>query len=140
MEAITKWNKWANAHTNIGLDALRIALGAFLFYKGIYFIDQSEYLLQVLSPINQDEAAMFLAHYVAPAHLVGGLFVVLGFLTRLSCLLQLPILVGAVLVNFIGAFEAIEFTQSFVALILCSGFVFYGSGKHSVDYNMQLQV
>ena len=34
-------NKWANAHTNYGLDIIRIALGFFLIYKGASFITHS---------------------------------------------------------------------------------------------------
>ncbi len=140
MEAIVKWNKWANAHTNFGIDALRIGLGAFLFYKGIFFLDQTDYILTLLSPVDQEGAFMFIAHYVAPAHLVGGLFIAMGFLTRISVLFQLPVLLGAVLVNFVGYMEPINLFQSLAALLLCGAFAFYGSGKHSMDYKMQLNV
>ena len=38
MGRIKSWNKWANAHTYLPIDILRICLGICLFIKGIDFI------------------------------------------------------------------------------------------------------
>jgi uncharacterized membrane protein YphA (DoxX/SURF4 family) len=35
-------------------------------------------------------------HYTAGAHILGGIFLALGVMTRLACLIQIPILLGAV--------------------------------------------
>jgi putative oxidoreductase len=42
---------------------------------------------------------MFQVHYIASAHFLGGILIVFGLLTRWAILAQLPILIGAVLIN-----------------------------------------
>jgi putative oxidoreductase len=140
MELVVKLNKWANSHTNIGVDILRLGFGAFIFYKGMYFMTTSNYLVSVMQPLDYDAATMFVAHYVAPAHLCGGLFIAIGLLTRIAAIVQLPVLAGAILVNFFGNMDATNLTQASVAFLLCLFFVIYGSGKHSVDYSMKLNL
>ncbi len=44
-------NKWANAHTNLWLDALRIALGVFFIFKGAYFITNSREFEDLIAPL-----------------------------------------------------------------------------------------
>lgn len=41
MGTIKTLNKWANAHTYYPLDILRIALGIFLFMKGVHFVSST---------------------------------------------------------------------------------------------------
>lgn len=139
MEAIKKLNKWANARTNIGFDLLRIAIGVFFFIKGIQFVDQTALLVELIRPVNPNSIGLFIAHYVAMAHFAGGMLIAFGLLTRLSCLVQIPIVVGAVLVNFTGVMDWSNLTQASLALIVTVFFVIYGSGKHSVDYALKLQ-
>ena len=98
-------NKWANAHTYYPLDILRIALGVFIFIKGISFVAQSQILIDLFEPLQGYGGAMLAIHYVAPAHLVGGLLIAFGLLTRWAIVAQLPILLGAILINFMGDFN-----------------------------------
>ncbi len=139
MGIIKKLNKWANAHTYYPLDILRIALGIFLFYKGINFIANSEILIELIKPLKNYAGGMLTIHYVAPAHLIGGILIFFGLLTRWAIIAQLPILIGAVLINFLGEMDTSNLLLSSVVLLLCLFFLFYGSGKHSVDYNMKMQ-
>lgn len=139
MGIIKSLNKWANAHTYYPLDILRFALGIFLFYKGIDFISNSEILFELIKPLKSFAGAMLTIHYVAPAHLVGGILIFFGLLTRWAIIAQLPILIGAVLINFLGEMNTTNLLLSSVILILCIFFLFYGSGKHSVDYNMKME-
>lgn len=140
MEAITKLNKWANAHTNYGFDLLRMLLGSFLVYKGINFMTQTELIIDVINPVGTFGLTMILVHYIAMAHLVGGLLIILGLLTRASIIFQLPILLSAVLLNFIGEMVVVNLLQALAALALSVFFLMYGSGKHSVDYQLKLGV
>ncbi|MCT4624640.1 MAG: DoxX family protein [Schleiferiaceae bacterium] len=140
MKTITQLNKWANAHTNYGTDALRVFLGAFLFIKGIDFINQTESLVQIISPIDTYGSSMLLVHYIALGHMLGGLLIMLGFLTRLSIIVQLPILLGAVIINFVGDMIPGNLWQAIIALLAAVFFLFYGSGKHSLDYNFKLEM
>lgn len=138
MGAIIKLNKWANAHTNIGFDALRVLLGSFLFYKGIDFMAHTERIISVLNPVDTFGWTMIIVHYITMTHLVGGILIVIGLLTRLSIALQLPILISAVLLNFVGDMVVINLIQASAALMLSVFFLIYGSGKHSVDYTLKM--
>ena len=40
MNSVKDLNKWANAHTYLTLDLVRVALGVFLFMKGILFYNK----------------------------------------------------------------------------------------------------
>ena len=132
-------NKWANAHTNYGFDILRIALGVFLVYKGATFITNSRDFEDLISPLSNFMGGMLTFHYIAAAHIMGGVMIIFGLLTRWAIIAQLPILFGAVLVNFIGEFNASNLLLSGLALTLSLFFLFYGGGKHSADYYFKME-
>jgi putative oxidoreductase len=132
-------NKWANAHTNYGLDILRVALGIFLIYKGASFITNSRSFEDLISPLSNFMGGMLTFHYIAAAHIMGGVMIIFGLLTRWAIIAQLPILFGAVLVNFIGEFNTINLLLSLVTLALSLFFLFFGGGKHSADYYFKME-
>jgi putative oxidoreductase len=132
-------NKWANAHTYYVLDLLRIALGIFLFIKGTSFIQNSQYLIDLLTPLEYLKGGMLTFHYIAAAHIMGGIMIAVGLLTRWAIIAQLPILVGAVIINFVGALDMGNLTIATVTLLACLFFLFYGGGKHSADYFFKMQ-
>lgn len=138
MNTIVRMNKWANAHTSIGLDVLRIALGVFLFWKGIQFAGQTRELAHLIAPDNKDASIMIIAHYIAMSHFAGGILVAFGLLTRLSLAFQYPVLIGAVIINFTGTMDVLSLTQAIAALLVASFFLVVGSGKHSVDYTLKM--
>lgn len=141
MKNVVQLNKWANAHTTVYIDVLRVATGLFLLLKGAHFANQSQDLTEILGTMGTSVGASFiLVHYVAMSHLVGGLFICIGLLTRLSLCVQLPILVGAVAVNFIGVMNVENLIQASSILFLSIFFLFYGSGKHSADYSLKLNM
>lgn len=139
MIKVKQLNKWANAHTYLTLDLARIALGVFLFTKGIYFITNIQYLVDLISPIDRIGGGMFLIHYIAPAHMIGGIMIVFGLLTRWAIIAQLPILIGAIIVNFMGEMHSQNLLLALFILASCMFFLFYGSGKHSADYYFKMQ-
>lgn len=138
MDSVKKMNKWANAHTHYSVDFVRIVLGVFLFFKGVSFITDTQYLADLVSPIDRFGGGMILIHYIASAHIVGGVMIVFGLLTRWSIIAQLPILIGAVLVNFIGVMHLQNLFLSSVTLLICVFFLIYGSGKNSADYYFKM--
>jgi len=140
MQILHKLNKWANSHTNILFDVIRIAFGVFLFIKGIQFSTYTDELVAIVAPSMSTMGTMFIVHYVAMAHLTGGLFIVLGMLTRLTIIIQIPILIGAFLINFSGEMVLGNLFQAIIALLLAIFFTIYGSGRHSVDYNLKLNM
>lgn len=136
---IKNLNKWANSHTSYPIDILRIALGVFLFLKGVSFIKDSHKLIDLLSPLGNFDGGMLVYHYVAAAHIMGGVMIVFGLLTRWAIWAQLPILIGAVLINFVGPLVVSNLIISIITLIVCLFFLVYGSGKHSADYYFKME-
>jgi putative oxidoreductase len=139
MGKIKSLNKWANRHTYWPLDVLRMALGVFLFIKGINFMSDSQVLLDLFSPFKNMAGAMIIIHYVAPAHFIGGILIFFGLLTRWAIIAQLPILIGAVIINFVGEMNTYNLLISSIILLGCVFFMLYGSGKHSADYYFKMQ-
>lgn len=139
MGTIKSLNKWANAHTYLPLDLLRIALGVFLFIKGVNFMSDSEILMNLFKPFNSMTGVMLIVHYVAPAHFVGGTLIAFGLLTRWAILAQIPILIGAVVINFAGEMIINNLIMASITLLVSIFFIFYGSGRHSADYYLKMQ-
>ncbi|NKI27186.1 DoxX family protein [Arenibacter sp. 6A1] len=139
MDTIKSLNKWANAHTYYPLDLLRVALGVFLFIKGIQFMSNPIEMAEIFRPFQNMPMGIWIMHYVAPAHFIGGFLLVIGLLTRLTVLAQLPILVGAILVNFFGEMNVNNLLLASITFLVCVFFLFYGSGKHSADYYLKMQ-
>ncbi len=139
MDTVKKLNKWANAHTSYPVDLMRIGLGIFLFYKGTGFLTNSQYLLDLFEPFNNFGGAMIVIHYVAFAHLLGGLLIAIGLLTRWSILAQLPILLGAIVINFVGEMHFNNLVLASICLLVSLFFLVFGSGKHSADYFFKME-
>lgn len=139
METIKTLNKWANRHTYYLLDLLRVALGVFLFIKGINFISSTETLVQLIEPFQNMAGSMIVLHYIAPAHFIGGILIACGLLTRWAIIAQIPILIGAIAINFIGDMNVNNLLMANITLLVCAFFLLYGSGKHSLDYYFKMQ-
>jgi|SRR6478672_13628285 len=139
MDTVKSLNKWANRHTSYPIDLLRIALGAFLFFKGTTFITGSQDVADAFSPFANFEGGMFILTYVAAAHIMGGIMIAVGLLTRWAIWAQLPILVGAVVISAFGYATTANLLMAIITLIVCVFFLFYGSGRHSADYYFKMQ-
>jgi len=140
METIRTLNKWANSHMSLFMDAIRMLLGIFLFVKGIQFQGQTELLVGLIQPQDPSMAVMGLAHYVAMAHLAGGVLIFFGLITRLALLIQLPIFIGAVFINVINDAESFIMAQALFGLIASVIFIIYGSGRFSADYRLKMKM
>ncbi|WP_395044513.1 DoxX family protein [Flavobacterium sp.] len=139
MEATIKArNKWANAHTSYWLDALRIILGTFLIYKGISFITNTVEFDGIVSSTEYFNGGMISFHYISAAHIMGGIMIIFGLLTRWAILAQLPILFGAVIINFFGELNSNNLTLATLTLAISLFFLYFGSGKHSADYYFKM--
>ena len=103
MTNIERIENWGNTHHPKWVDVIRIALGIFLCYKGIDFL-RNMGIVNDLIANNLSYGAFFtvmLGHYIVFAHILGGIFLAIGAFTRFACLIQIPILIGAVIfVNF----------------------------------------
>lgn len=132
-------NKWANAHSTFWFDAIRIALGFFLIYKGASFISNNRDFEDLIAPASNFMGGMLTFHYIAAAHIMGGIMIVFGLLTRWALIAQLPILVGAVLLNFIGEMNVTNLIIALITLAVSIFYTVYGSGKHSADYFFKME-
>jgi len=129
---------WIAEHPDVFADLVRIYLGIGLFAKGLYIMEHREAFLGFVA--GSPNIPMFMttaAHYVIPAHFVGGVLLGIGLLTRIAALAQLPPLLGAIFYAFLPTFSMLEMRQSleFTALVT---FLFaligvFGPGRLSVE-------
>lgn len=114
----------------------RIIVGVVLLVKGILFVSNSEQLEQMILSSNFAAGVRFLTAYVTFAHLFGGVFIIIGLLTRIAALLQIPVLLGAVFLvlpwqlHITGVDELI---LSITVLGLLLFILWNGSGKFSME-------
>ncbi len=139
MGRIKTLNKWANAHTYIPLDLLRVTLGVFLIVKGVEFMSNPAEMAVVMEPFKEWPASWIILHYIPFAHFVGGFFIIVGLLTRWAVLIQFPLLIGAILTNFLGEMNQTNLVLAIITLVVCLFFLVYGSGKRSADYYLKMQ-
>jgi putative oxidoreductase len=138
MSVITDVERWGNSHRPGFLDIFRIALGIFITYKGLYFITHMNELQMTTQGINLWFAGAAISHYVIFAHILGGPLIVFGLFTRVACMIQLPILLGAVImVNYPKGFLSVgNHMELEISLIVLAGllvFMLFGAGRFSID-------
>lgn len=131
---------WLEEHRDWAIEFLRMGLGAILIQKGLYFMQHMDQLLALAGLPHSMWISGLFAHYIVVTHVVGGIFLLLGLVTRVSAAIQLPVLAGAVVVLYrsdglSAAGSTLEFT--FLVLLLTIMFLFYGGGKISVDAFLQ---
>ena len=137
--SVKSLNKWANAHSTVWFNSIRILLGVFLVYKGSYFISNSREFEDLIAPASNFLGGMLTFHYIASAHIMGGIMIIFGLLTRWALIAQLPILLGAFLINFIGDMNTVNLLVSFITLSASVFYTIYGSGKYSADYYFKME-
>ena len=122
----------------VWLTGLRIILGFILSYKGIVFISNTALLETLIERSGVGvftQNAQIFSFIVAYLSLLCGLFIASGLWTRISSIIQIPILIIAVfMVNLKGLGEnGMELFLSIITLILLIVFAIKGSGTHSAD-------
>ena len=138
MNIFTKIEGWGNAHRPGFLDIFRIALGIFITYKGFNFLGNLDELKLSIQGITMNYVGVSIAHYVVFAHVLCGPLIAFGLWTRIMCAVQLPLLVGAVLLvnapkGFLSVGNHMELEVSIVVLIGLIVFMVFGAGKFSID-------
>ena len=138
MNLVHRIENWGDTHHPKIIDIVRIALGGFLLFKGIAFMNNTEYLKALIENQNTVDISpgvlMALVYYVTFAHMVGGILIGLGILTRFGCIIQIPIVLGAIFLS--GIFQdAINYMvwPSVAALVALVIFLVLGSGPWSLD-------
>lgn len=130
---------WADSRRELWLDCVRIYLGIGLLVRGMMlFSPQPHALVADLSTSGAPWAlSAGLLHYVMLAHLVGGVLLAVGLLTRLAALVQVPVLVGAVFFvhwneGLLSLGQSLEFSA--LVLVLLCVFTVSGAGRLSLDH------
>lgn len=129
---------WIDQRRDWCFDLMRIYLGIGLLVKGIYFLWQPDYVASlVMVAGNYSAWNTLVVHYVAMAHIAGGLLMAIGMVSRVGAAIQLPVLFGAVFLIHLkeGLFakdQSLEFS-ALVLFLLCL-VTAYGSGTLSIDY------
>lgn len=131
MNVVQRVEHWGDTHHPLWLDIVRILLGAFLCYKGADFLMNMGRMLDLLGSRMSfgSFSMMLMSNYVAFAHMLGGILLFMGVLTRFACLIQIPILLGAVFfidTTFYRPFS--EVVLSIAVLLLLILFLVVGNG------------
>ena len=121
------------------LTLLRIILGIIILYKGFIFFKNSvlvESLLKNNSFQMIDKNSETIAFIITYINLLGGFFILIGLFTRWMCIIQIPILLGAIF--FVQDMASASFTNtelllSIAVLVLLILFAIKGSGALSAD-------
>ena len=132
-------SRYLEKNGDLFFELVRIYLGLGLFAKGVYFAGHIGSALKLLEQGQLQTATVLLAHYVALAHLVGGLLVAAGLLTRWAAGVQVPILVGAVFaVHFReGLFASQNLEFALLVLFLLVLTTVHGGGRLSADWALE---
>jgi putative oxidoreductase len=99
MNLVQRVEHWGDTHHPRWLDIVRIGLGIFLCFKGVEFLNNMGGMLNLMTSKMSfgSFTSVLMSNYIAFAHILGGILLVLGVLTRFACLIQLPILLGAII-------------------------------------------
>ena len=132
MQQIKLLINWFNTNSDYAFPLIRIFLGIALLLRGIVLFVNPESITQ-LEGANQFYWSF---SYVIIMHIVGGLFLTIGFWTRFASLLQIPVLFGAVF--FVHLKEGLvkveqSFELSVLVLVLLLIFFLFGGGALSID-------
>ncbi len=124
------------ADRHLVLDAVRVYLGAGLFFRGLVLLLTDTGIQQFANGVPPSLTTTGLAAYVIAAHIVGGAFLTIGLYTRPAALIQLPVLAGAVVFvhwqdGLLSANQSLEFSA--LVLFLLTLVLLFGGGAWSLD-------
>jgi uncharacterized membrane protein YphA (DoxX/SURF4 family) len=134
MPILKQLDKWSITHPRLLL-LLRVALGIALTSKGISFMSDMVSLRTLLAESGFNFLPDWITLVITWIHLLCGFLITIGLFTRVSALIQIPILIGAVFINAPEGFftTGSELTYSLLVLVLLVFFLFEGGGELSLD-------
>ena len=142
MSTLQQIRTWSATHHPRWLVIVRIALGLFLFSKGINFMRDSQMLERLIygGQSLSENSTHWLPIFITWIHLLGGFLIMVGLMTRFMALIQIPILIGAII--FIngqrgGFAPESELGLAILTLLLVIFFLIEGSGPISLDAYFQ---
>jgi uncharacterized membrane protein YphA (DoxX/SURF4 family) len=145
MNLLQRLEYWGDRHHPRWMDIVRIALGIFLVYKGVDFIGHMSDVVSVMYADTSTAPFFYIlvGHYAAAAHILGGIFLILGVMTRLACVIQLPVMLGAIF--FLSTNKEMlrpysELFLSILVLLLLIYFLIAGNGPWSIKMEEEKKV
>jgi putative oxidoreductase len=137
MNLLQRIEHWGDTHHPAWMDIVRIALGIFLVYKGVDYLYHMSDLISLMEGQTSfgDFTYVLAGHYAVFAHILGGILLIFGVLTRFACIIQIPVLLGAIF--FLSTNKDMlrpysELLLSIVVLLLLIYFLVAGNGPWSV--------
>ncbi len=130
--------RWVVTNREVAFDLVRIYLGLGLVVRGFVFGTNPAAYYGLVDMANPAFGVMVIAHFVAIAHIAGGLLLMVGLLTRIAALVQIPILFVAVFFvhageGLVGPTQGLEFAA--LVLVLLVAYAIYGAGPLSLDHH-----
>ena len=132
MTLINKLDGWSEKHDSTWFDVLRMALGIALIVKGFVFMANIPELYNTLQT-DFGTASTTAAFFIVAIHLFAGLLILIGLATRFACVIQIPILFGAIIFIDLNGTPT-EFISPLIVFALLLFFTVKGSGKFSTYY------
>ena len=138
MNMPNKISAWDDKHPFLFL-ILRVILGLILMIRGIYYLTTIQPLYRLIrgSSLSELNLNMPIALFICWVHILGGTFIILGLLTRISVWAQIPIILGAIFFINLNSGLSVSFTElllSIFVLILLILFALTGGGRISMDH------
>ena len=131
---------WSGKNIPHWVVTVRVVLGVCLIYKGYDFLQHKDQLDTFFAETNMIKNFIWMIKLLPWIHIIGGLMILVGLLTRFMCLIQIPIVLGAVV--FVNVRSGLaegasgaesELPFSFLILVLVIVFVIEGGGYLSLD-------
>ncbi len=136
MYLLHKIDVWSEKHHPLWLDFFRVLLGTVLVWQALFFLANKNAVVQVVDQYGFGFYTMTAAHAIIGIHLVGGVLIFFGLLTRFAAAIQLPVLLCNIIFvvipkGFMSIRPEAELTVFVFALVIL--FLFEGSGHFSLD-------
>ena len=113
---------------------LRVILGGALFVKGVDFIRNKVILRQIISETDALEKFPILEATIPWIHILGGVMIIIGLYTRLVIFIQIPLVVGAIIILLNtknASFYSIEMVFAVTILLMLLICLKFGDGFYS---------
>ncbi len=132
MKIFNKIVEWFNSNHDLAYSLIRIILGVALFVRGLILLSDPA----AISELAGQNKLYWWFSYITIIHIIAGLLLTFGLLTRIAALLQIPILVGAVFFihinqGLVTEGQSLELAALVLALLII--FFLFGSSSLSLD-------
>ena len=135
---------WVETHRDWFIEFIRIFIGLVLILKGIMFLDEMGKMVpyDFKTEAGMGWAYANLAHFIIFANIIGGIFIMIGLLTRVVIPFQFPVLLIAGLVAPLHEvyFKGGSPFEVWMLIVLLVLMMLYGSGRISVDHYIRMRM